>query len=68
MANTRVLREGIVQDHRSGKWHIEGHAPLRGLLFADRKHAEAFLVRVRRTETELERALRDAVEHTKGVQ
>jgi hypothetical protein len=57
--------DGIMQDPRTGKWEITGHAPLRGLLFARRRDAEAFLVRVRQTETNLERALRLAVEAVK---
>ena len=63
MATLRVLHEGITQDHRTGKWHIEGHPALRNLLFADRKHAEGFLVRVRHAETALEGAMRQAIEY-----
>lgn len=48
-----------------GKWIITGHPGLRGLTFTDRKHAEAFLARVTRLETDLEKALRSAILATK---
>ena len=58
-----AMKTEIVLDH--GKYVILNHPPLKGLTFADRKHAEAFLIRVRRLESSLERALRDAILATK---
>ena len=52
----------IVQDHRTGRWHVLHHPALRGLTFTTQRDATNFLLRVRRAETELEAAMREAVE------
>jgi hypothetical protein len=52
----------ILRDDRTGRWSILHHPALRGLTFHSRRDAVRFLIRVRNAETELESAMREAVE------